>query len=108
MSLAEKHCDACINAKQSLSEEEFGPLLSEVNGWQVVDQKKIVKSYQLSNFAEALELTNKIGQLAEEEGHHPDILLRWGAVKIELWTHKVDGLTEADFVLAAKIDKIAG
>lgn len=106
MALAEKKCDACISAKRSLNREEFADMLKELHNWEVVNDHHLLKSYKTSNFAEALELANKVGALAEEEGHHPDLLVRWGELKIEMWTHKVDGLTEADFVLAAKIDLI--
>lgn len=106
MALSEKKCESCVSATRSLSFDEFTGLLSELKGWTVVAEHHLLKSYKTSNFAEALELANKIGALAEEEGHHPDLLVRWGELKIEMWTHKVDGLTEADFVLAAKIDRM--
>lgn len=106
MALAEKKCDACINAVRSLSEEEYKPLFAELQGWTVQDGHHLLKSFITRNFTEALELANKIGALADEEGHHPDLLVRWGELRIQMWTHKVDGLTEADFVLAAKIDRI--
>lgn len=104
MSLAEKKCDACVNAVRSLNESEYAPLLEQVKGWTVIDKHHLQKSFKTKNFQEALDLANAIGAIAEEEGHHPDLLVRWGELKIDMWTHKVDGLTEADFVLAAKID----
>ncbi len=106
MALAEKKCEACISATRSLNAEEIQKLEPEISGWTVVDKHHLLKSFKMPDFAKALELANKIGALAEEEGHHPDLLVRWGELKIEMWTHKVDGLTEADFVLAAKIDQI--
>lgn len=106
MALAEKKCDACISAKRPLTPSEFEPMFAELQGWSVVDDHHLLKSVKTKNFKQALKLANKIGELAEEEGHHPDLLVRWGELKIELWTHKVNGLTEADFVLAAKIDQL--
>lgn len=106
MTLAEKHCNACINAKRSLSPEEFRDFLPQIKNWELIENKKIVKIFQLKNFAEALALANRIGEIAEEEGHHPDLLVRWGSLEVTLWTHKVGGLTEADFVMAAKIDRL--
>jgi len=76
------------------------------NGWQLVDNHHLEKSYKFADFREALEFTNKVGKLAEEQGHHPDIHLSWGKVKLVLWTHKIDGLTESDFILAAKADTL--
>jgi len=73
----------------------------------LMDQCKIEKTFTFSNFAKALAFTNKIGELAEQEKHHPDIYLAWGKVKVSLWTHKIDGLSENDFILAAKIDQIS-
>ena len=106
MTLAEKKCQACVSAVRSLTRPEFEEMYAELDGWSVVDDHHLLKSYKTSNFQKALDLAIKIGALAEEEGHHPDLLVRWGELKIEMWTHKVDGLTEADFVLAAKIDKL--
>ena len=106
MALAEKKCEACVSAKRSLTRPEFESMLAELQGWEVIDNHHLLKKYKTINFAEALHLANKVGALAEDEGHHPDLLVRWGELKIEMWTHKVDGLTEADFVLAAKIDRI--
>ena len=106
MALAEKKCNACITATRALNRAEFEPLLSEISGWDVVSDHHLFKSFKTRNFKKALLLANQIGELAETEGHHPDLLVSWGELKIELWTHKVDGLTEADFVLAAKIDRI--
>lgn len=76
-------------------------------GWKVVDEHHLEKEWRFSDFRSALAFTNQVGELAEAQGHHPDILLRWGAVKITVWTHKVSGLTESDFVLAAKIDRLS-
>ena len=74
-------------------------------GWQVVDEHHLEKSYSFPDFKEALAFTNQVGEIAEREGHHPDVYLAWGKVKLEIWTHKIDGLTESDFVLAAKADE---
>ncbi len=106
MDLAEKSCDACRNATCSLNASEYAEMLLQIKDWQVVNEHHLCKSIRTKNFKKALELANQVGALAEQEGHHPDLLVRWGELKIELYTHKVDGLTEADFVLAAKIDKI--
>ena len=106
MSLSEKTCVPCRGDVPPFSASEIAPLISELTGWQVDNNKKLIKSVRLNNFAQSLELANKIGALAEEQGHHPDLLVRWGELRIELWTHKVDGLTESDFILAAKIDRL--
>ena len=75
-------------------------------GWQVVGERQLEKEYRFKDFREALGFTNKVGELAEAQGHHPDIYLAWGKVKLSIWTHKINGLTESDFVLAAKADKL--
>ena len=75
-------------------------------GWRVVAEHHLEKEYSLKNFREALDFTNRVGQLAEAQGHHPDICLAWGKVKVTIWTHKIDGLTESDFVFAAKVDAL--
>ena len=104
--LARKTCIPCKGGIPPLKGEELAHLARQVSGWNVIDEHHIVKSYDFSDFAGALKFTNAIGAIAEEQGHHPDILLRWGSVTVTIWTHKVDGLTESDFILAAKIDEI--
>lgn len=104
MSLAEKHCTACVSATVCMTENEYGALAEQIPKWSVKNGHSLVRTFKLKNFKQALELANRIGEIAEDEGHHPDLLVRWGELKVEVWTHKVDGLTEADFVLAAKID----
>jgi 4a-hydroxytetrahydrobiopterin dehydratase len=86
--------------------EELRRLHAELGGgWQVIDEHHLTKRYAFENFREALDFTNRVGELAEEQGHHPDILLAWGKVEITVWTHKIDGLTESDFIFAAKADQ---
>ena len=75
-------------------------------GWQVVAERQLEKEYKFKDFREALAFTNRVGELAEAQGHHPDIYLAWGKVKLTVWTHKINGLTESDFVLAAKADRL--
>jgi 4a-hydroxytetrahydrobiopterin dehydratase len=75
-------------------------------GWRVVEERQLEKEYPFKDFREALAFTNRVGEVAEAEGHHPDIYLAWGKVKLTIWTHKVNGLTESDFFLAAKADKL--
>jgi 4a-hydroxytetrahydrobiopterin dehydratase len=75
-------------------------------GWKVVDEHHLAKDYSFKDFKEALDFTNRVGALAEEEGHHPDIHLAWGKVKITLYTHSIGGLSENDFILAAKADSV--
>ncbi len=72
----------------------------------MIEEHHISKTYKFPNFVKALAFVNKVGDIAEEQGHHPDIFLTWGKVRIKTWTHKIDGLTESDFILAAKIDEI--
>ncbi len=105
--LANKKCIPCSVGAPTLMEDEIMELMESLKeGWEVIDNKKLKKSFKFKDFKEALDFTNKVGHLAEEEGHHPNILLSWGRVVIELWTHKIGGLHENDFILAAKIDKI--
>jgi 4a-hydroxytetrahydrobiopterin dehydratase len=90
-----------------LTRDAFEPLLAQLSGWTVeAKDKHLRKQVTTRNFLESLALANKIGEVAEEQGHHPDLLVRWGELMIELWTHKIDGLSEADFILAAKIDRL--
>lgn len=107
MFLSEKTCVPCRGGIPPLTRQEFELFLAELNGWQVIDDKRLKKTYKLKDFAQSLALANRIGAIAEEQGHHPDLTIRWGELIIDLWTHKIDGLSESDFILAAKIDKAA-
>ena len=107
-SLSERECKPCQWGVPPLAGEELKQLHDQLgNDWQVIDGHHLEKEYSFKNFAEALEFTNKVGALAEEIFHHPDIFLAWGKVKISIWTHKIDGLNEADFIFAAKADALA-
>ena len=75
------------------------------NDWKIINEHHLEKEYSFKNFKEALDFTVKVGELAEKQGHHPDIFLAWGKVKLTIWTHKIDGVTESDFIFAAKADK---
>lgn len=105
--LAEKECVPCRGGVPALKGKALISLQQQLaNQWQVVKRHHLEKEFRFKNFRQALDFTNKVGELAEQVGHHPDIYLAWGKVKITIWTHKVDGLTESDFVLAAKIDQL--
>lgn len=105
--LASKECVPCRGGVPPLEGPELERLSGELGGeWSVVDGHHLSKSFEFPDFATALSFTNRVGELAEREGHHPDIHLAWGRVGIEIWTHRIDGLTESDFVLAAKIDRL--
>jgi len=105
--LAEKECVPCKGGVPRLEGNELSRFAEELGGaWKVVDGHHLEKEYKFKNFREALAFTNRVGELAESQGHHPDIYLAWGLVKLTIWTHKVDGLTESDFILAAKADKL--
>lgn len=100
-------CVPCKGGVPPLKGEELRTLAGELgSGWEVVDQHHLEKEYRFGNFREALDFTDRVGELAEEQGHHPDIHLAWGKVRLEIWTHKIDGLHESDFVLAAKADRL--
>ena len=104
--LALKDCVPCKGGVPPLEGEELTRLQKELDGdWDVVEGHHLAKHYRFPDFREALAFTNRVGELAEEQGHHPDIYLAWGKVKIEIWTRKINGLTESDFVFAAKADK---
>jgi 4a-hydroxytetrahydrobiopterin dehydratase len=105
--LAEKDCVPCKGGVPPLKGSPLADLAKKLgNGWKVVNEHHLEKEFAFKNFREALAFTNKVGELAEEQGHHPDIALSWGRVKITIWTHKIDGLTESDFILAAKVDRV--
>jgi 4a-hydroxytetrahydrobiopterin dehydratase len=104
-SLASKQCVPCRGGVPPMRGAELQALLAELdNDWRAVDEHHLEKEYRFNNFREALDFTIRVGQLAEEQGHHPDICLAWGRVRIVVWTHKIDGLTESDFIFAAKAD----
>ena len=105
--LADKTCVPCRGGVPPLTAEEIRPLEAQVKGWSVVGGHHIEKNFAFPDFKAALDFVNKVGILAEEQGHHPDITLKWGQVGIQIWTHKINGLTESDFILAAKIDQAA-
>lgn len=105
MSLANEKCVPCRGGVPALQGEELRELGRELSdGWRVVEEHHLEKTYSFPDFASALAFTNRVGALADEQGHHPDICLGWGKAAITIWTHKIDGLTRSDFVLAAKID----
>ncbi len=107
--LASKECIPCKGGIPPLQGDELAALDAELgNGWQVVDGHHLVKEYRFKNFQEALDFTVRVGALAEEVNHHPEICVTWGRATITIWTHKIDGLTESDFVWAAKADQLAG
>ena len=104
--LASKTCVPCRGGVPPLKGAELAALQSQVDGWNVVQEHHIAKTFTFPDFKKALDFVNKVGALAEEQGHHPDIYLAWGKAEIKIWTHKIDGLTESDFILAAKIDQL--
>ncbi|MFQ5888706.1 MAG: 4a-hydroxytetrahydrobiopterin dehydratase [Gemmatimonadota bacterium] len=107
LALAQKECVPCRGGVPPLEGEELRHLLAELDaGWSVVDRHHLQKEFTFKNFREALDFTARVGELAEDQGHHPDIYLAWGLVRVTIWTHKIDGLTESDFVLAAKIEEL--
>jgi 4a-hydroxytetrahydrobiopterin dehydratase len=104
--LATKTCVSCRGGVPPLKGEELASLQKQVDGWNVIEEHHITKTFKFPDFREALKFVNRVGELAEEQGHHPDISLAWGKVEITTWTHKINGLTESDFILAAKIDQL--
>ena len=104
--LASKTCVPCRGGVPPLQGQELSSLAKQVKGWEVVNEHHVFKSFQFPDFQKALQFVDRVGALAEEQGHHPDIFLAWGKVEITIWTHKIDGLTESDFILAAKIGQI--
>jgi len=105
--LAAKECIPCKGGVPPLAGAALRELQTELGGgWQVVDEHHLEKEYRFANFLEALAFTNRVGEMAEDQSHHPDIFLAWGRVKVTIWTHKIDGLTESDFVFAAKCERL--
>lgn len=104
--LASKTCVPCRGGVPPLKGVDLAALESQVSAWNVIDEHHLMKTFAFPDFAKALSFVNRVGEIAEQQGHHPDIFLAWGKVEIKTWTHKIDGLTESDFILAAKIDQV--
>jgi 4a-hydroxytetrahydrobiopterin dehydratase len=104
--LASKHCVPCRGGVPPLAGEELNRLASLLPDWRLVDGHHIRKTFLFPDFKTALDFVDRIGALAEREGHHPDLFLAWGRVDVTTYTHKIDGLTESDFILAAKVDEL--
>ena len=105
--LARQKCEPCEGGASALLDQEIREMASQQHGgWMVVENHHLSNSYKFQDFRQALEFTNRVGELAEAEGHHPEICVGWGRVKIDIWTHAVDGLTKNDFILAAKISEV--
>ena len=105
--LANKQCIPCIGGVPPLKGGELSRMLGLLgNGCKLVKEHHLEKQYEFPDFRQALDFTNRVGEVAEQQGHHPDVYLAWGKVVLTLWTHKIDGLTESDFILAAKIDTL--
>ncbi len=106
MGLADNKCVPCRGGVPPLESARIQELLKELGaGWQLNPAGHIERLYTFKDFAQALDFVNKVGQVAEAEGHHPDLYLAWGKCKVELWTHKINGLTDSDFYMAAKSDR---
>lgn len=105
--LAARRCVPCRGDTPRLRGDALDSLLAELGGgWRVVDEHHLEKEYRFPDFVSALGFVNRLAEVAEREFHHPDIHLAWGRVRLEIWTHKIRGLTESDFVLAAKADAL--
>jgi 4a-hydroxytetrahydrobiopterin dehydratase len=106
--LASKQCVPCRGGVPPLTGDELATFQQQLGGaWQVVNEHHLEREYRFDDFRLALDFTVRVGEMAEAQGHHPDIFLTWGLVKVTIWTHKIDGLTESDFVFAAKTDQLA-
>jgi len=103
--LISRRCTPCRGGVPPLGPAEIAPLAAQLKDWDVENNHHLTKMYKFPDFVRALAFVNKIGTIAEAEGHHPDLYLSWGKVRVELWTHKIDGLSENDFIMAAKIDR---
>jgi 4a-hydroxytetrahydrobiopterin dehydratase len=102
--LAGKTCVPCRGGTPPLKGEEIERLRRQVPEWEVVEEHHLRRRLRFKNFREALDFVNRVSELAEEQGHHPDVCFGWGYAELTVWTHKIDGLTESDFIFAAKVD----
>ncbi len=106
--LADKTCVPCKGGIPPIKGLELEGLLKQAPQWKAVDEHHIARTFTFPDFRQALDFVNRVGEIAEQQGHHPDILLTWGKVEITLWTHKIGGLSESDFIMAAKINRLHG
>jgi 4a-hydroxytetrahydrobiopterin dehydratase len=106
MPLADQTCVPCKGGVPPLKGAALDSLKAELPGWDVIEEHHLRKTFTFPDFQKALDFVNRAGAIAEEQGHHPDILLAWGKAEVTTYTHKINGLTESDFVLAAKIDRV--
>ncbi len=104
--LASRTCVPCKGGTPPLEGAELDALRRQVPEWEVVEGHHLRRAFRFKNFREALRFVDRVGELAEEQGHHPDISFGWGYAEVAVWTHKIDGLTESDFVFAAKVDTL--
>lgn len=104
--LASRTCEACRSDTPPMQREEINELSPQIPDWEVVEDHHLRRTFKFKNFREALDFVNRVGELAEEQGHHPELHFGWGHVELEIWTHKIDGLTQSDFVFAAKVDRL--
>ena len=104
--LAEKNCVPCRGGVPALQGQELAALARQLPDWKVIDEHHLARTFKFKNFRHALDFVNRVGELAEQQGHHPDIFLAWGRVEVTTWTHAINGLTESDFILTAKVNRL--
>ena len=104
--LADKQCVPCRGGVPPLKGQQLQGFLRDVPQWTAPNEHHLRREFRFPDFQQALDFVNRVGAVAEQQGHHPDMLLSWGKVEVTLWTHKIDGLTESDFIMAAKIDRL--
>ncbi len=107
--LERQQCQACQGDAQPYTLEQIEPQLAQLPDWQLVEVEavpRLFRGYRFKNFIKALEFTNRVGVMAEQQGHHPDLLTRWGAVEVSWWSHSVNGLHSNDFICAAKTEQL--
>ena len=106
MNLADKQCIPCRGGVPPLASDRSNVLLAELGeGWELDANGHLARQFEFANFVDALRFANRVGEIAEEQAHHPDLYVAWGKCRVEIWTHKIDGLTESDFYLAAKVSR---
>jgi 4a-hydroxytetrahydrobiopterin dehydratase len=104
--LASQTCVPCRGGVPPLKGEELRQILQEVPQWKAINEHHVTRAFTFPDFKQALAFVNRVGEVAEQQGHHPDILLTWGKAEVTMWTHKIDGLTRSDLIMAAKIDQL--